>query len=90
MTDLLQDLHKGMPEILKFTLNTMNNSKPIKLTLKRKKTVKENSFVFIVRKDKNGNSILVKENVLSTLVGTTRFWNNLQQVRSKSEHWKDK
>jgi len=69
MTDLLQDLHKGMPEILKFTLNTMNNSKPIKLTLKRKKTVKENSFVFIVRKDKNDNSILVKENVPVEKVG---------------------
>jgi hypothetical protein len=47
----------------------MNHSKPIKLTLKRKKTVKENSFVFIVRKDKNGNSILVKENVPVEKVG---------------------
>ena len=62
MTDLQSDLHKGMPDTLTFTLNIMNG-KPIKLNLKRKKTVKENSFVFVVRQDAKGNPILVKENV---------------------------
>ena len=28
--------------------------------------------------------------LISNLVRTTRFWNNLYQVRSKSKYWKDK
>ncbi|XP_052065348.1 uncharacterized protein LOC127705137 [Mytilus californianus] len=57
------ELIKGMPETLRFTLNTMTNRTPIVLNLKRKKSVKENSFVFVVRRDKNGKMVLVKENI---------------------------
>ncbi|XP_071121050.1 uncharacterized protein [Mytilus edulis] len=57
------ELIKGMPETLRFTLNTMTNRTPIVLNLKRKTSVKENSFVFVVRRDKNGKMVLVKENI---------------------------
>ena len=32
----------------------------------------------------------INQSIKSNLVRTTRFWNNLHQIHSKSKHWKDK
>jgi len=34
--------------------------------------------------------VYLKKNIYITLVRTARFWNNLNQVRSKSKGWKAK
>lgn len=59
----MTDLVKGMPKSLSFTLNAMNANGPIILNLKLKKTINEKSFVYVIRQDKNGAMVLVKENI---------------------------
>lgn len=59
----ITDLLKKMPKTLSFTLNAMSAKEPIILNLKLKKTIKENSFVYVVRQDENGTMVVVKENI---------------------------
>ena len=78
---------KNITFILYFIYNVRYN----KMYYSLKLTIYSHSLLNSVSENK-AKLILhcIIKTLISNIVGTTRFWNNLYQVRSKSKYWKAK